>query len=384
MTDFRSRRAIEELDQLLSAGVSRPVDDVPSDLADLVALAGTVRAQTVLDSPDPAFRTHLRAQLLRLEPVTNPSLATRLRDRADAATATTRRALRVATASAVAASMLGTAGVAAAAESALPGDALYSVKTLVEDARLLLADGGVQDGQLLLAFARERLEELTAGTDRLSTDQLVDLLVRMDVASIAGAEQLLTAASTSSTSELLTLVIGFVDEQETLLRAVEDNLPSAAAPFLADSFENLRRIDLQIQTLAAPDCDCTDPLALPLAADHVIDVTPITIVPAGSGPAAPSRPCTCDAPVTVPPREPAPVTPPPADEPTPTELPTGDRPDPEPAPGDEPVTVPDPEPSDDPLVPLPSVAPSEVEELLDPVEDEVDDAVDLVDELLGG
>lgn len=56
-------------------------------------------------------------------------------------------------------SLFGGAGAVYAADDAVPGDILYPVKTLVEDARLLLADEEA-DVDLLLEFLDERLAEI--------------------------------------------------------------------------------------------------------------------------------------------------------------------------------------------------------------------------------
>ena len=376
MPAFRNQRAIEELDQLLAAGVEE------GELGRLVTLARTVHDSAVVHTPDPAFRARLRAELLQLQPVAHATLADRLRDASQRVSTSTVRALRAATASAVAATMVGTAGVAAAAESAIPGDTLYSVKELVEATRLLLADSGAPDGRLHLAFARERLEELEAGSGRLTDDQIVDLLHRMDASSIAGAEELLTAATTATTSELLSLVADFTDEQTRRLEAVARDLPAFAAPFLADSFENLRRIDLQVEALANPECVCTDTVALTQLVSSVIDavdtsaveIPAIVIVPAGQGPAVPTPPCACDTPPATPPREELPPVTPPEPTPDPVE-PDPDPVDEDPQPDPEPDPEPDPVDEDD-LLPLPD------DLLPDPVQDAVEDVEDLVEEVL--
>ena len=52
--------------------------------------------------------------------------------------------------------------MAAAAQNALPGDALYAVKTAIEDVRLAISPDNASKAQLHLAFARTRVDEIAA------------------------------------------------------------------------------------------------------------------------------------------------------------------------------------------------------------------------------
>ena len=54
---------------------------------------------------------------------------------------------------------IGITGVAA--QSAIPGDALYSVKTSIEQTRLSLAKDAGDRAQMKLSFAEQRLEEIS-------------------------------------------------------------------------------------------------------------------------------------------------------------------------------------------------------------------------------
>lgn len=67
-------------------------------------------------------------------------------------------------------------GTAFAAQSSLPGDLLYPVKTFTEDARLLIADGSDDKAELNLEFAQTRLEEMEklADTEERKTELAVD------------------------------------------------------------------------------------------------------------------------------------------------------------------------------------------------------------------
>lgn len=412
MPHFGNRTAIEELDKLLAGGVSNATS---SDLLVMVRLASAVHEQSIVPSPDPAFKARLRADLLRLEPVVRATPATRLRDVSDQFVRRARVSMRAAVATATAASMLGTAGVAAAAESAIPGDALYSVKEFVESTRLALADSGVEDGRLQLRFAAERLDELEGGLQRLSTDQMVSLLGRMDDQSIAGAEDLLTVAAGASSSSLLVLVADFTTAQTVRLADLRDELPAAAVPFADLSLETLRRIQLQVDAIASSDCEC-EAVAVPASGiGGVIDAVqqPSVVIPdivitrPGDGPAAPTRPCGCDAVAVPPPREPVPApttdivpTPTPSGgAPTPGATPTPTPSDPDPTPGPDPTPDPTETESEDngivTVLPTPigdlvseiddivgEVLPDELEGPVDEIVQDVDDALDPVEDLV--
>lgn len=66
----------------------------------------------------------------------------------------------------------GVAATAYAAQSALPGDALYRLKTGLEEARLRLADDAAAQAELHLEFAERRLDELERLIDQRRYDDI--------------------------------------------------------------------------------------------------------------------------------------------------------------------------------------------------------------------
>lgn len=98
-----------------------------------------------------------------------------------------RFAFRLATALVILVVIMGSlSGVAYAAQSSIPGDSLYSLKLSIEDARLTISSDPVNDADLFLAFANERLNEM----DRLIAQQRLDLL---DVSAARYEEQMRAA-----------------------------------------------------------------------------------------------------------------------------------------------------------------------------------------------
>lgn len=298
--------------------------DAPSSLGGLLTLATTVRDHADVVAPTPEFRASLREQL-----VAEAELAPGLLERARAAwtvrTANLRNSARVAIATMTASSMLGTAGMAVAAQEAVPGELLYGVKGLTEDVRLLLADGDMARARLHLAFARERLEELQASAGDLTTDQVVALLADMDAHSEAGAEAMLegVAAGAIDPRELR----DFTRAQRDGLAGVFNALPLLARPVAQDSIELLRRIEISASGIVPSDrgCDCDtdtvralDPSAPPMTPVPGAGTSSVTAP--GDGPAVPQADCDCvDLPGSIDLREPplkrdAEQAPPPADE----------------------------------------------------------------------
>jgi hypothetical protein len=283
---MRDRRRADELHDLLTTEL--PIEGAPKDLVRLATVATTLRDSVELERPDPAFRAALRAELLEVAAAGRVTTWSRLRDRVDEATARWRHSLRVAVASATASTLLGTAGVAAASQAALPGDALYSVKRWTEDARLAFASGDVAQGRLHLAFARERLDEIEVGLHRLDSDAIVLTLAAMDEDAALGAEQLLAAHVRDGEPGLIDEVRGFTASQAETLRRLSTRLPLTVLPAVETSLEVLRRIDVQTTAVVEGLCAVC-------GTDGVAAASPRIVLP-GVGPALGAG-CDCIAPL---------------------------------------------------------------------------------------
>lgn len=248
------KQAIEELARLLDGDV--PADDVPAPVRELASLATAVRHEVDVPRPTPAFKAALRTQLLDDLAVTEVSALDRLRDAISERTTRWRYSARLVVASATASGMLGTAGVAVAAQQALPGELLYPVKQITEDVRMGFARGYVETGRLHLTFASERLEELTDGIETYEPDTVIDLLGDMDQETLAGTDDLLRAYDETGNELILVVLERFADEQRRGLTAVFDQLPSEASPFVDRSFEILRRIEVTLATIKQGCASC--------------------------------------------------------------------------------------------------------------------------------
>jgi hypothetical protein len=256
-----TRRRIEELDALLEGRLAP--EDASAASRRLASVATTVLEHDPLPAVElgaerkAAIRQQLLADIAALPtPVTErarEALLPRMRRATNQA--------RVAVASTMAASMVGTTGVAVAAQEALPGDALYGVKKATESLRLSLAGDQVAAGRLELRFAEERLEEVVAGSQDQrvpSSEALIDALTEMDVRSLSGAEDLIRVGERDDRPELFEEVADFTERQASALANAYDALPSDVKPHAEDSLSVLRRIRIELLIPAIERCDCVE------------------------------------------------------------------------------------------------------------------------------
>lgn len=285
------RAAIEELALLLDGELT--ADEAAAPLRRLATLAVTVADTETVERPTPAMRAALRNQLVAEIEASLVTPVDRVRDAVWHRTARVRHSARMAVATAVASSMLGSAGVAAAAQHAVPGDALYGVKRVTESVRLSLASGLREEGHVHLMLAEERLEELRDGVGRLDTDAVVDTLDRMDAASLSASAAFIQAVTEGDDTTILEELVTFTDRQRAGLIDVYDHLPAGARPFADASLEVLRRIDVEVATTVGPCAVC----------EQIASGTPVTSVTPGDG--ITSRGCDCvPADLPPPPRDP--------------------------------------------------------------------------------
>lgn len=278
----RETSNVELLDRVLDGSLAP--DDAPRSVARLATLASTVSDSIEVDAPSTAFRNQLRAELLQA-PGPSPSLS--LTHRYEQFRTRLSRSMRATVATATAASLIGVAGVAAAAQHALPGDQLHPVKTTIERVRLSFAMDELDRGQLHLSFATVRLSELERGAHRMSPDQVRDTLARLDDDAATGTNLLLGDLSPA----LQSLLEEFTGDARQRLLALDAVLPLSVRDATDRTLELLRRIDLQVQhargMAACPACE----EAVRLAGSSLVFPAPQVVLP-GDGPAQ-EMPCTC-------------------------------------------------------------------------------------------
>jgi hypothetical protein len=159
---FAARRRAEEFAAAIEDPSARPTDAARYD--ELLDLVGALRASAPVE-PRPAFSADLRERLMaaaatELVPAgATPAIEDRL-----TLPRRTPRERRLAVAVGAFALVGATTSMAVAAQSALPGDALYPLKRAIENAHTGISVDDEGKGSTLLANASGRLEEV----DRLA------------------------------------------------------------------------------------------------------------------------------------------------------------------------------------------------------------------------
>ncbi len=258
---FPAQRAAEEFEKALGGTATQAVADRYSDLLETVEVLRT--QPEVL--PRVEFADELRLRLMaaaETELVAAPNVV-RLAPRR---TSKTRRRLGTAAASLVIVG--GTAGMAAAASGALPGEPLYPVKLGVEQAGAAVRMSDAAEGEALLRQAATRLDEVRALQAQGSADPelLATTLDSFRTAADEGSQKLFTAYQAEGNSQDITTVRDFTAAQmaEVAALAARTSNPSTDESLL-DAADTLADIDQQARVLCGtcgPEAALAPPEAL--------------------------------------------------------------------------------------------------------------------------
>ena len=333
MSSALTRKRAEEF----AAAVDGRFVSVPDETRTFLALVEQLRD---LDTPrpDPGFAVVLRARLvaaaqteLTSSPVDSPST-----DRRSGRLEPRRRRIMSVAASVCIVAGSGV-GAAAASQSALPGDALYPVKRVIEGVELSLAGSSAERGQEYLETADTRLTEIQGlaltRPDDLETPALIgQTLDEFSAQATAGADSLIRAYHRESSDQSIVDLREFTDESAAKLDVLGEAIPAEARLELLAAAETLTSIDAAARE-ACPACSALAPLTLTgeLAAfqREISNPAPATGSrpnPAPSQPTdrpapgqhyQPSRPVGSKAPTQAPP----PILQPPVLQPAPTAVP---------------------------------------------------------------
>jgi hypothetical protein len=227
----------------------------------LVGIADRLRAtQPVVPRPEfvAQFRGRLMAEASTVLTPTNATLT--LPARKPGA-----RERRWAAAAAAFVLVGGSAGMAVAADSSLPGQALYPVKRGIEQAQAHLSITSAGRGHALLGQADTRLAEvkglLAAGsTDRAQVPSTLDAFTSQ---AHQGTGLLLASYRDSRNPASVVAVRRFTAHALGTLVTLQPQVPAAAHNELARAANTLQRIDLRASRLCASCAASLPPLRMP-------------------------------------------------------------------------------------------------------------------------
>lgn len=267
----KSRRGHEHFAALLEE--PSPTDD--PELGELLDLAAALRALPSRVAPRPAFRSDLRARLLRraaARPAPRHAAARPARRRAPA------RTRRQALAGAGLALLTLAAGVSVSAVDAIPGQPTYGLKRVTESTRLAFATSAADRGSTQLRLAAERAGELRGmlADPMAETGLTAHVLDDMDAETRAGAATLTAVYRRTGDLAPLTVIDAFARDQQARLAPLLPRLSGGDRARAGTSLALLRRLDQQTVQLLNSSCAATAGCR-PGAAGRVVSPPPPTV-----------------------------------------------------------------------------------------------------------
>jgi hypothetical protein len=244
-----ARRAAEDFARVVDGSSA----DVADRYQDLTACVDLLRAEP-LSAGRPEFVADLRSRLmaaadtLLIPAQTQPRLAPVV---TLAPPSRHRRRLGVAVAAFVIVG--GGAGVAAAAEGSLPGDALYPVKRGIESAQVSLNSSDAGKGHDLISQAGTRLDEIDSlMSDGNSTSRISDTLAAYERSASSGADLLFVAYQRGGSADDLVSLRSAFSRQLDQLQQLASQAPPTTQPSFASATALLSDLDQQARVL----CSC--------------------------------------------------------------------------------------------------------------------------------
>jgi hypothetical protein len=287
---FSTRRRAEQFALALE---ERP-QDLDAELQTLVALTTGLQGHARSVTPRPEFTTDLRTRLVaEAESVLTPDARLVLPQRTPG-----RRERRLVAAATAAVLLGGSAGMAAAAQSALPGETLYPIKRGIEKAEANLSVSDAAKGRDLLSQATGRLDEvenLLSDRSPTAVPRVPGTLADFGAQSREGADLLLDSFRETRDADTVLAVRDFAAVGVESLEELARHAPEEVQEHLAAAALELQEIDRRAVELCA-SCSATgDDLRLPdvfltaaevdraftAAADSRLDNSHPVVVPRG-------------------------------------------------------------------------------------------------------
>ncbi len=129
----------------------------------------------------------------------------------------------------------GLGATAYAAQDALPGDALYAVKTGIEQSRIALTSGAINQARLNIQFADRRLDEMLKLAEQERYEDLGTAVAEFRAYTgnaIDALGAIAIATGPVQAREMSTLVAGVLTRQSLALNQLAASLPENAQPML--------------------------------------------------------------------------------------------------------------------------------------------------------
>ncbi|MCW2781115.1 MAG: hypothetical protein JWR35_1564 [Marmoricola sp.] len=272
---FSPRRSAADFASVLDGTAD---DDVNARFANLVATVGMMRSQET-PAARPEFVADLRSRLLVAADavlisgdaaVTERLSLPRRRMPKPAVRIDHRRERRFGAAIAALVLVGGTAGMAAAAQGALPGSPLYPIKRGIERAEVSFNTSDSAKGSDMLGQANTRLSEVKdLLADSKNASQVSKTLSDFRASAGNGSDLLFTAYKSDGNDKDIAQVRAFTASQMSELQSLRALLPASVSSALAATADLLANIDQQARVLCA-GCSSSAPLALP---DSLIQLT---------------------------------------------------------------------------------------------------------------
>ena len=252
---FGARRRAEEFNTLVEDPSTGGLHDARyAEFLDIVAsLRDAPAAQ-----PRPEFVADLRERLMTAAETVLVADADEARLRLPSRSPVRQpvRQRRLAAAAAGVAIVGATTSMAMAAQSALPGDALYPLKQLMEGAETGIAVDEADKGATLLANAAGRLDEITALSRDGQTEDgaaIADTLNTFSRQSIEASDLLLADYAATGDESSIAELRDFTGESMQTLTELESVVPDQARDELLRAARILTQIDAQALR-ACPTC----------------------------------------------------------------------------------------------------------------------------------
>jgi hypothetical protein len=261
---FPAQRAAEEFERVLSGTAD---DAVTTRYAELLTAVEQLRTMPEV-TPRAEFVGNLRSRLMtaaETELVRVPATTLRAVP-ALPEERTKRRNRRLGTIAASLVVVGGTAGMAAAASGALPGETLYPIKRGIEQVTTAAHFGDASQGKALLGQAATRLDEVRAlqAEGNADPDTIAQTMDAFRSAADSGSKKLFSSYEADGNQGDITSVRHFTAAQMADVAAMTASADTATNDLLLDAADTLSDIDAQARGLCGA-CQPTSPLAPPAA-----------------------------------------------------------------------------------------------------------------------